>query len=129
MGMTCRKWCATKEERTKQDYLLFSTLKNRVCLVNTYFGFENVCALPPNIYLTGPLVEESSTLLDNLTHKSPNVTKFMDDALQNGQKVLVISMGSIIVWQQWGIDHIIEGVKKLAEKMPIRVLWSLKEDV
>ena len=78
---------------------MLNTLKNRVCLVNTYFGLENVCALPPNIHLTGPLVEESSNLLENLTQKSPTVAKFMDDALQNGQKVLVISMGSVIIWQ------------------------------
>ena len=83
MGLivACYKCCASKEQRTRTDYLLCNTLKNRVCLVNTYFGFENVCALPPNIHLTGPLVEESSNLLDNLTLKSPTVAKFMEDAL------------------------------------------------
>ena len=52
----------------------------------------------------------------------------MDDALAKGQKVMVISMGSVIIWKQWAIDYVLEGIKELNKKTSVRVLWSLKED-
>lgn len=37
---------------------LQTTIKNRIVLVNSYFGLERPISLPPNVTMTGPLVGE-----------------------------------------------------------------------
>lgn len=51
----------------------------------------------------------------------------METAQEQGQQVIVISLGSETVYQQWYIDAFMSGIKKLNEKVPVRVVWGYKK--
>ena len=70
--------CCIKEKDNIGQLRLSKTVKNRIVLVNSFFGFEKACALPPNVNLTGPLVQPSPQLLEDLSEKSPEVAQFLD---------------------------------------------------
>ena len=40
----------------------------------------------------------------------PEVANWLDDALEKGDNVMVISLGSVVNLRPWAIDHIMRGV-------------------
>ena len=46
----------------------------------------------------------------------------MNDAVENNQSIVYVSIGSECKWQQWSIDAIYEGLKNIGCK----VIWSLR---
>lgn len=67
-------------------------------IVNSYFGLDKPVALPPNVTLTGPLVKMDDSLLTDLAKKAPDIGKLLDDAQSAGEKVMVISLGTMLNW-------------------------------
>ena len=82
-------------------------------------------ALPPTCILTGPLSLPQTKLLAELEKKDPDLLKWLDEAQSAGQKVVYVSVGSVCIWQQWSINAIYYGLKKLG----CRVIWSLKSEL
>ena len=82
-------------------------------------------ALPPNVTLTGPLVNDLS---DDIAQKAPEISQFLNSAQESGHKVLLISLGTMLSWTQWSVDTIIEGVHAVNRKHNLKVLWSLPQD-
>ena len=46
----------------------------------------------------------------------------MNKALEDNQPVVVVTIGSEMMWQQWSVDTVHQGLKKVGCK----VVWSLK---
>jgi hypothetical protein len=103
------------------------SLKHRAMIVNSYFGLDKAVALPPNVTLTGPLVKMDASLLTDLAQKAPDISKFLDDAESAKEKVIVISLGTMLNWSKWAVDAIIEGVNELNKTHNLKVLWSMPE--
>jgi hypothetical protein len=96
--------------------------------VNSYFGIDKPIALPPNVTLTGPLVNGDADLSDDIAQKAPEISQFLNSAQESGHKVLLISLGTMLSWTQWSIDTIIEGVHVVNRNQKLKVLWSLPQD-
>ena len=127
MLLCCRKCCLPKDKkRFNEDE--YKTLKNRIVMCNSFFGFDKPMPLPPNMVLTGPLLGESSGLIERMQKNDPEVAKWLDDALEKGDKVMVISLGSVVNLRPWAIDHIMRGVLEVNKTQGLRVLWSLKDE-
>ena len=50
----------------------------------------------------------------------------MSDAEAAGQKVVFVSLGSEVTYQQWYVDAIYNGCVQLNNTVPIRVVWGLR---
>lgn len=77
------------------DY--FHKFNSHVILVNSFWGFERALCAPPNYILTGPLSKPQESL--DLGAKDPELLSFLDEALEKGQDVAYISIGSIAKWE------------------------------
>lgn len=99
-------------------------MQKRLVLTNTFFGFDPPMHIPPNLKVYGPGMQPYDP--DRLQQASPELFDWMSAAEAAGQQVLVISIGTESVWQQWYIDAIMEGILKLNEKIPVRVVWGFK---
>lgn len=102
---------------------LQTTIKHRVILCNSFFGLDQPTSLPPNVTMTGPLVTHTAAELEHLdkaTHK------FLDECEKSNTKVMVISLGTNTIWQQWAIDAICKGVREINTKLSLKVLWAAK---
>ena len=97
---------------------------SRVVLSNSFFGLEEPRPLPPNIHLTGPLVQPQGDLLKDLKEKHNKLYQWLEEAQANKQPVVYISIGSYCIYQQWSIDALYYGLKKLG----CRVIWSLRKE-
>lgn len=100
------------------------SFSSRVVLSNSFFGLEEPRCLPPNVYLTGPLVKSQDNLLGLLKEKHIELYNWLEDAQAKNMPVVYISIGSLCVWQQWSIDALYYGLKKLG----CRVVWSIKKE-
>lgn len=72
---------------------------NRVVLSNSFFGLEKARALPPNVHLTGPLVQPQGNLLRDLEVKHNKLFLWLEEALARNQPVVYISIGSYCIYQ------------------------------
>ena len=93
-------------------------------LSNSFFGLEEARCLPPNVHLTGPLVQPQGDLLNELKEKHGKLYLWLEEALANKQPVVYISIGSYCIYQQWSIDALYHGLKRLN----CRVIWSIKKE-
>ena len=123
---SCISNCFKKNEQGFIDTL--QSLKRRPLLVNSYFGIDKPIALPPNVTLTGPLVNGDADLSDDIAQKAPEISQFLNSAQESGHKVLLISLGTMLSWTQWSVDTIIEGVAVVNRNQKLKVLWSLPQD-
>lgn len=80
-GVQCMSACMKSKDQDNLGAIkLSTTIKNRAVLVNSFFGFEKPCSLPPNVTLTGPLVQPAPSVVDELAEKNPAVSEFLSSA-------------------------------------------------
>lgn len=72
--------------------------------------------------MTGPLTKPAGKLMEVLEEKDAELFAWLNEAQENGEDVVYVSLGSIVKWQQWCVDTVYFGLKKLGCK----VIWSLK---
>ena len=54
-----------------EDFMAYlRSLKHRPILLNSFFGFEKPCALPPNATITGPVVRPENVRPESLGQKN-----------------------------------------------------------
>lgn len=94
-----------------------------ICISNSFWGFEDAIPLPSNIFLTGPLLRSRDNQLRLLEEKDPKLFAWMNEAHADGQKIVYLSIGSMVKWTQWSVDAFYYGCKKLG----CRVIWSIKQ--
>ena len=66
--------------------------------MNTFWGFEEAIPFPPNFIFTGPLMKNAENLLTQLEEKDPKLFAWMNEAQENKQKIVYLSLGSMITW-------------------------------
>lgn len=62
--------------------------------------------------MTGPNIEagDNSEYMRSLQEKNEYIYNWMEDALEKGQKVVYISIGSECTWEDWSINAVKEGL-------------------
>lgn len=89
---------------------LYKEMNKLTIISPSFWGFQYLTHLPPNVVLTGPiLVDDESAYQDNLRRKDAELSRWLDDALEKNELVAYITLGSEIVWQQWYVDVMYEG--------------------
>ena len=119
----CAIQCLYKSDEMKEAKKFNSSFNKRTVLVNSFFGLENPIAMPPNFVITGPLYKQPGDLRAILKEKDEKLYNWMEEALEKKISIVYISIGSEVKWQQWSIDVMYEGLKKLKDT---RVIWSLR---
>ena len=76
--------------------------------------------------LTGPVVvDDESSYLDRLGKKMPSLLEWLDS---NDDPVVVLTLGSEVMWQQWYVDAFYHGAARLRAKgIRIRCVWALNK--
>lgn len=100
------------------------SFQKRSVLLNTFWGLEKAVPLTPNYTVTGPLFKPHGDLLADLEKKDPELLAWLNKAEADGIDVVYVSIGSECHWQQWSIDAIYEGLKKLG----VRCVWSIRNN-
>ena len=77
--------------------------------------------VPPNFIVTGPLVKSNDNLLSDLQKKDSKLFDWMNQKSEYSD-IVYISLGSLVIWTDWEIKAIYNGLKKLNCK----VIWSIK---
>lgn len=80
-------------------------------------------SIPPNYVLTGPLSLPQTDLVKQLKIKDSELFDWIEQAASKNQKVVYVSIGSVCKWQQWSVDAMYHGLKKVG----CRIIWSLKD--
>ena len=109
------------------DYAKFykSQIK-RTILCNSFYGLDRAIHMPPNVYLTGPhLTKENEELVVRLQYLDSELADWLNEALQKNEKVIFISLGSMINWQQWYVKELYDGIEKLSEEIRLRAIFVM----
>lgn len=103
-------------------------IRNRYLISNSFFGFDPPLHKPPNWDFYGPaMTPDLSNIHGRLAASSPEIAEWMTAAEEAGQVVIFISLGSEIIWQQWYVDAFYNGCIELSKRIPLRVVWGMKE--
>ena len=78
--------------------------------------------MPPNIVVTGPLIKSSDVLMEEFKQKDPKLFEWMEDALQKGEDVVYVSLGSLCNFAKWSFEAMYYALKNVG----CRVIWSLR---
>ena len=130
-GMTClrrscKRACVELMYCCMVKYMnkLIKIQYDQVWMFNSFFGLEKPVCLPPNFKLIGSLDKEPSDLIESLKQKDMNLYNWLEDALDKGEDVVYVTLGSICRWQKWSINAVYTGLKNIG----CRVIWSLKDE-
>ena len=106
----------------KREALYIKSFHKRSCLINSFWGLDPAESVPPNFVHTGPLSRPAETLMEDFKTKDNDLFEWMNKALEDKQPVVLITIGSECKWQQWSVDAMHQGLKKIGCK----VIWGLK---
>ena len=82
-------------------------LPYRYIMTNQFAGFDKPIHTQPNLCMTGPTLDPDLTdARDFLDRECPDVVNFMNQAMENNEPVVYVSLGNSTKWQQWYIDTI-----------------------
>ena len=65
-------------------------------MFNSYFGLEKPICIPPNIKMIGPINKDPTELMEILQEKDMKLYQWLEDAKDQGQDVIYVSLGSIV---------------------------------
>ena len=119
---------ATKRTAFENNQCLQESIKHRIVLCNSFIGLDKPCLLPPNVTMTGPLLESSSVLLDKLKEQDKEVFDFLEGAIGTDKSAVLINMGVEFAWQQWAVDLVYKCLTTLSRLQTVKVVWALPED-
>eukprot|EP00434_Breviolum_minutum_P002437 symbB.v1.2.002154.t1/scaffold116.1/size325063/11 len=113
---------------TKLTYNMFSrlipALKSHVCLVNSFYGLDMPCALPPNIIVTGSTAPRSNQ--EGLKTSDEKMNEWLQQIRAEGLRIVYVTMGSMQILEQFQLEALFNGLMSLKPK--VAVAWSLKEE-
>jgi len=113
---------------TKLIYKMFSrlipALKSHVCLVNSFYGLDMPCALPPNIIVTGSTAPRSNQ--EGLKTSDEKMNEWLQQIRAEGLRIVYVTMGSMQILEQFQLEALFNGLMSLKPK--VAVAWSLKEE-
>ena len=91
---------AFKNLLNPEHFKFYGDFNKLTLLCTSSWGFEKPRHMPPNVVLTGPiLIDDESTYLEKLHKKSADLAAWLDDAHDNDEIVVYITLGSEVVWQ------------------------------
>jgi len=102
---------------------VFESIYSRACLVNTFWGLQPVCLIPPSIIFTGPTgervgVSRRTTSLDELN-------EWVAWVRSEGRRIIYVTFGTMV---QLSSQHISSLYGGLVDLPGLAVAWSLRKD-
>ena len=92
---------------------------------NSFFGLDQPIHKPPNVIMTGPLLEINSNL-KSIKELNPELAAWLYRATLNDEDVIYISLGSEVWVKPWYVNALYQGCLELSRQRNIRVIWALK---
>ena len=94
-----------------------------IWMVNSFFGVDKPICLPPNLKFVGSIGKPANQLEDQLREMDPELFNFLEQAHNNNEFIVYVSLGSLIEWQKWSIDSVFEGLMAAECK----VVWQIPD--
>ena len=99
-------------------------MRSRVCLVNSFFGLDLACDLPPYVVVTGSTAARPSAAKITETSDA-KLNAWLKEMRSSGKlRVVYVTMGSMQVLEPFQLKALYEGLQALKG---VAVAWSLKE--
>ncbi|CAE7492111.1 Ugt3a1 [Symbiodinium natans] len=104
---------------------ILPAFSNHLCLVNSFFGLDTACPLPPNIIMTGSTAPRPSSLVLRET-SDERFNAWLQRIRGMGLRIVYVTMGSMQVLEPFQVRAIFEGLLALSPRCA--VAWSLKPE-
>lgn len=100
-----------------------NNVNSGLVIVNSFWGLEAPCLLHPNIVPVGPIMKPLPKDPDfSMSH--PELHDFLTKARGEGNKILLVTTGSLVQLEQWLVVLLFRAFSQLES---CSIVWSLKE--